>query len=292
MPRAQANGLELEYDTFGDPADPPLVLVMGLGAQMITWEDGFCALLAARGFFVVRYDNRDVGLSTYFDDAPAPDIAALAAGDLTTASYDLSDLADDAVGLFDALGIARAHVVGASMGGMIVQQLAIDHPDRLLSLTSIMSTTGDRAVGRPEPFALAILTRPPVEGRESAIRDSISAYRALGSPGYPDDDAFLLAKATAHYDRARNPAGTLRHAAAVVASGDRTAKLRELRLPSMVIHGDADALINVSGGKATAEAIPGAELLIIPGMGHNLPRPVWGDVVDAIVHVTARVNNP
>lgn len=292
MPRAQANGLELEYDTFGDPADPPLVLVMGLGAQMITWESAFCELLAGRGFFVVRYDNRDVGLSTYFDDAPTPDLAALAAGDLATAAYTLSDLANDAVGLFDALGIAKAHVVGASMGGMIVQQLAIDHPDRLLSLTSIMSTTGDPTVGQAEPFALAILTRTPAPNRAKAIEDSIDAYRSLGSPGHPDDEAFLLAKATAHYDRARNPAGTWRHAAAVIASGDRTARLPEVHVPTMVIHGDADPLINVSGGKATAAAIPGAELLIVPGMGHNLPRPVWPDVVDAIVHVTSRVNNP
>ena len=288
MPRAQANGLELEYDTFGDPGDPPLVLVMGLGAQMITWEDGFCELLAGRGFFVVRYDNRDVGLSTWLDDLPAPDLAALAGGDLTTAPYLLSDLADDAVGLFDALGIARAHVVGASMGGMIVQQLAIDHPDRLLSLTSIMSTTGDPAVGRAEPWALALLTRPPATTREQALADSVDGYRKLGSPGYPDDEAFLLAKAALHYDRARHPVGTLRQAAAVVASGDRTAGLRSVRLPALVVHGDADPLIDVSGGKATAEAIPDAELLVIPGMGHNLPRAVWPTLVEAIERVTAR----
>ncbi|MEV6621227.1 alpha/beta hydrolase [Amycolatopsis sp. NPDC051106] len=288
MPRAQANGLELEYDTFGDPGDPPLVLVMGLGAQMITWEDGFCELLAGRGFFVVRYDNRDVGLSTWLDDLPAPDLAALAGGDLTTAPYRLSDLADDAVGLFDALGIARAHVVGASMGGMIVQQLAIDHPERLLSLTSIMSTTGDPAVGRAEPWALALLTRPPATTREQALADSVDGYRKLGSPGYPDDEAFLLAKAALHYDRARHPVGTLRQAAAVVASGDRTAGLRSVRLPALVVHGDADPLIDVSGGKATAEAIPDAELLVIPGMGHNLPRAVWPTLVEAIERVTAR----
>jgi pimeloyl-ACP methyl ester carboxylesterase len=288
MARAQANGLELEYDTFGDPGDPPLVLVMGLGAQMITWEDGFCELLAGRGFFVVRYDNRDVGLSTWLDDLPAPDLAALAGGDLTTAPYRLSDLADDAVGLFDALGIARAHVVGASMGGMIVQQLAIDHPDRLLSLTSIMSTTGDPAVGRAEPWALALLTRPPATTREQALADSVDGYRKLGSPGYPDDEAFLLAKAALHYDRARHPVGTLRQAAAVLASGDRTAGLRSVRLPALVVHGDADPLIDVSGGKATAEAIPDAELLVIPGMGHNLPRAVWPTLVEAIERVTAR----
>lgn len=288
MARAQANGLELEYDTFGDPAAPPLVLVMGLGAQMITWEDGFCELLAGRGFFVVRYDNRDVGLSTWLDHLPPPDLAALAAGDSSTAPYTLSDMADDAVGLFDALGIDRAHVVGASMGGMIVQQLAIDHPDRLRSITSIMSTTGDREVGQAEPWALAMLTRPPASTREQALADSVEGYRRLGSPGYPDDEAFLLVKAALHYDRARHPVGTLRHAAAVVASGDRTAGLRSVRLPALVVHGDADPLINVSGGKATAEAIPGAELVVIPGMGHNLPRAVWPELADAIEGVAAR----
>lgn len=288
MARAQANGLELEYDTFGDPAAPPLVLVMGLGAQMITWEDDFCELLASRGFFVVRYDNRDVGLSTWLDDLPAPDLAALAAGDLTTAPYRLSDLADDAVGLFDALGITQAHVVGASMGGMIVQQLAIDHPDRLLSLTSIMSTTGDPAVGQAEPWALQLLARPPASTREQALADSVDGYRRLGSPGYPDDEAFLLAKATLHYDRARHPVGTLRHAAAVLASGDRTSGLHSVRLPALVVHGDADPLINVSGGKATAEAIPDAELVVVPGMGHNLPRAVWPSLVEAIGRVTGQ----
>ncbi|MEU4252353.1 alpha/beta hydrolase [Amycolatopsis sp. NPDC026612] len=288
MARAQANGLELEYDTFGDPAAPPLVLVMGLGAQMITWEEDFCELLAGRGFFVVRYDNRDVGLSTWLDHLPPPDLAALAAGDRSSAPYTLSDMADDVVGLFDALGIDRAHVVGASMGGMIVQQLAIDHPDRLRSVTSIMSTTGDRTVGQAEPWALAMLTRPPASTREQAIADSVEGYQRLGSPGYPDDEAFLLAKAELHYDRARHPVGTLRHAAAVVASGDRTSRLRDVRLPVLVVHGDADPLINVSGGKATAAAIPGAELVVIPGMGHNLPRAVWPELAGAIDGVTAR----
>jgi pimeloyl-ACP methyl ester carboxylesterase len=255
---------------------------------MITGEDDFCELRASRGIFVVRYDNRDVGLSTYFDHLPPPDLGALVGGDRSTAPYLLADLADDAVGLFDALGIGKAHVVGASMGGMIVQQLAIDHPDRLLSVTSIMSTTGDRAVGQAEPWALAMLTRPPATTREQALADSVEGYRRLGSPGYPDDDAFLLAKATLHFDRARHPAGTLRHAAAVVASGDRTAGLHEVRLPALVIHGDADPLIDVSGGKATAAAIPGAELVVLPGMGHNLPRAVWPEVVNAIGRVTGQ----
>jgi len=288
MPRVPANGLELEYDTFGDPANPPLVLVMGLGAQMITWEPGFCELLAAKGFHVVRFDNRDVGLSSYLDDLPVPDLAAILAGDTSSAPYLLSDFADDTVGLFDALGFERAHVVGASMGGMIVQQLAIDHPDRLLSVTSIMATTGDRAVGRPEPWALAILMRAPAETREQAIADAAAAFRSLGSPAYPDTEEFLTAKATALYDRAQYPAGALRHSAAIAASGDRTEALRRVRLPVVVVHGDADPLVNISGGKATADAIPDAELVVIPGMGHNLPHPVWPEVVEAIVRATSR----
>lgn len=283
MPRARVNGLELEYDTFGSPADPPLVLVMGLGAQMVTWEVGFCELLAAGGFHVVRFDNRDVGLSSYLDDLPTPDLAALAAGDPATAPYLLSDLAADVTGLFDALGFGRAHVVGASMGGMIVQQLAIDSPGRLLSLTSIMSTTGDPSVGHPEPAALAGLTRPPAATREQAIEDGVEWFKLVGSPGHPSDEEFLRMKATRNYDRANHPAGALRQAAAIVASGDRTAKLREVRVPTLVIHGESDPLINVSGGKATAEAIPDAELLLFPGMGHELPRQLWPAIADAII---------
>ncbi|MFD9965505.1 alpha/beta fold hydrolase [Amycolatopsis sp. NPDC058986] len=290
MPRAQANGLELEYDTFGDPGDAPLVLVMGLGAQMITWEAGLCELLAARGFHVVRFDNRDIGLSTYLDHLPAPDLTALISGDLATVPYLLSDMADDAVGLFDALGFAKAHVVGASMGGMIVQQLAIDHPDRLLSVTSIMSTTGDRAVGQAEPSALAVLTRPPAATREQAIDEGVVAFRALGSPGYPATEEYLRTKTATHYDRAVHPEGTLRQTAAIVASGDRTERLREVRLPVAVIHGDADPLINVSGGKATAEAIPDAELVVIPGMGHDLPHALWPEFADVIARTAARAN--
>ncbi|WP_181771364.1 alpha/beta fold hydrolase [Amycolatopsis pittospori] len=283
MPRARVNGLELEYDTFGSPENPPLVLVMGLGAQMVTWETGFCELLAEGGFHVVRFDNRDIGLSTYLDDLPAPDLAALAAGDLTSAPYLLSDLASDVTGLFDALGFERAHVVGASMGGMIVQQLAIDSPERLLSLTSIMSTTGDPSVGHPEPAALAGLTRPPATTREQAIEDGVTWFKLVGSPGHPSDEEFLRMKAARNYDRANHPAGALRQAAAVVASGDRTAKLREVRVPTLVIHGESDPLINVSGGKATAEAIPGAELVLYPGMGHELPRQLWAPIAETIV---------
>ncbi|WET81266.1 alpha/beta hydrolase [Amycolatopsis sp. QT-25] len=283
MPRARVNGLELEYDSFGSPADPPLVLVMGLGAQLVTWEVGFCALLAEGGFHVVRFDNRDIGLSSYLDDLPTPDLAALAAGDPASVPYLLSDLAADITGLFDALGFGRAHVVGASMGGMIAQQLAIDAPERLLSLTSIMSTTGDPSVGQPEPAALAGLTRPPATTREQAIEDGVEWFKLVGSPGYPSDEEFLRMKATRNHDRANHPAGALRQAAAVLASGDRTAQLREVRVPTLVIHGESDPLIGVSGGKATAAAIPAAELLLFPGMGHELPRQLWPAIADAIV---------
>ncbi|MEC3979182.1 alpha/beta fold hydrolase [Amycolatopsis sp. H20-H5] len=288
MPRAHSNGLELEYETFGDQADPPLVLVMGLGAQLTVWDTGFCELLAARGFHVVRFDNRDIGLSTYFDDLPAPDLAALIGGDLSTAPYLLSDMSDDTVGLFDALGFAKAHVAGASMGGMIVQQLAIDHPDRLLSVTSIMSTTGDRSVGQATPEAMAALMRPPAATREQNIEESVKASKVTAAPGYPPREDELRAKITANYDRAYHPAGALRQAAAVTASGDRTEGLRKVDLPVSVIHGAGDPLIDVSGAKATAEAISGAELVVLPGMGHDLPQELWPEIVETIVRTTAR----
>ncbi|QRP48133.1 alpha/beta fold hydrolase [Amycolatopsis sp. FDAARGOS 1241] len=287
MPRALANGLELEYDTFGDPAHPPLVLVMGLGAQMVTWETGFCEVIARHGFHVVRFDNRDIGLSTYLDDLGAPDLAEIAAGQASP-PYLLSDLAADTVGLFDALGFAKAHVVGASMGGMVVQQLAIDHPDRLLSLTSIMSTTGDPTVGHTSGAALASLTRPPAPTREEAIAQSVEGYRITGSPGYPLTEEQLRAKAIRGYDRAQHPVGTLRQGAAILASGDRTEALRSVRLPAVVVHGDSDPMVDVSGGKATAAAIPGAELVILPGMGHDLPEPLWPQIVGAILRAAVR----
>lgn len=282
MPRLRSNGLELEYDTFGSPSDPPLVLVMGLGAQMITWDAAFCELLAAQGFHVVRFDNRDIGLSEYLDELPTPDLGAIAAGDRTTVPYLLADMASDVVGVLDALGFEKAHVVGASMGGMIVQQLAIDHPDRLLSLCSIMSTTGDPTVGQADPAALQALLRPPAVGREAAIAQSVDTLRILSSPGFPSTEEFFVAKATTAYDRAYHPAGGGRQMAAIVASPDRTAGLAGVRLRSLVIHGEADPLIGVSGGKATAAAIPDAELLIIAGMGHDLPRGAWTAIAQAI----------
>jgi pimeloyl-ACP methyl ester carboxylesterase len=210
MPRANSNGLDLEYETFGSSANPPLVLVMGLGAQMINWDNDFCGLLADEGFLVIRFDNRDIGLSTYLDELPLPDMTALLGGDLSQAPYGLPDMADDLAGLLDALGIERAHVVGASMGGMIAQQFAINHPARLLTLCSIMSTTGDRTVGRATPEALAALMRPAATSREEAIEQGALGSVIIGSPGFPVPEEERRAKAAASYDRAVHPAGMAR----------------------------------------------------------------------------------
>ncbi len=278
-----ANELELEYETFGDPTDPPLVLIMGLSAQMTTWPEGFCNLLAEQGYHVIRFDNRDIGLSTYFDDLPKVDLPAVLGGDFATAPYRLSDFADDTVGLLDALGIAKAHIVGASMGGMIAQQLTIDHPDRVRSLCSIMSTTGDRTVGQSTEEAMAALLRPAASDRETSIANAVAGRKVIGSPGYPTSNEELIAGATAAYDRAFHPAGVLRQMAAVVASPDRTEGLHKVTVPTTVIHGGDDPLVNVSGGEATATAVPGASLLIIPGMGHDLPTALWSKIADAIV---------
>jgi pimeloyl-ACP methyl ester carboxylesterase len=283
MPRVRSNGIDLEYDTIGDAVDPALVLIMGLGAQLPDWPDEFCQSLAARGFHVIRFDNRDAGLSTELADLGTPDFAALLAGERFTPPYLLADLADDTAGLLDALGIAKAHIVGASMGGMIAQQFVIDHTDRVRSLCSIMSTTGDPSVGQQSPEAMAVLGRPPVTSREEAVEATVQSARIISSPGFPFDEDELRERAAARYDRSYRPAGTLRQTVAIVASPDRTAGLRKVSVPTVVIHGEADPLIDVSGGRATAAAVEGSELLLIPGMGHDLPREVWARIVDAIV---------
>jgi pimeloyl-ACP methyl ester carboxylesterase len=282
MPRVEANGIELEYDTFGDPGDPALVLVMGLRGQLIDWDPGFCELLTGHGFRVIRFDNRDAGLSTALDDQPAPDLGAIVAGDHGTVPYRVPDMAADLVGLLDALGIAKAHVAGVSMGGMIVQQSAIDHPERVLSLCSIMSTTGDPAVGQAKPEAMQVLTQPAPEGREAIIEQTVRAFRTIGSTGFPISDDDLRVRVTADYDRSYRPAGGQRQLAAIMASPSRTEGLHGVTAPALVIHGEADPLIDPSGGQATAAAIPGAELLTIPGMGHDLPKDAWPQITHAI----------
>jgi pimeloyl-ACP methyl ester carboxylesterase len=287
MPNVTANGIELEYDTVGSPTDPSLLLVTGLGAQLIEWQEDFVRELAGHGFQVIRFDNRDAGKSSWLDELPVPDIAALLAG-TSVAPYSLADMADDAAALLDALGIPAAHVAGASMGGRIAQRLVIDHPDKVLSLTSIMSTTGDPNVGRLNEATMAALSGPPAGDRESAITAAIAAYRVLGSPGFPVSDEELRARAEATYDRGYNPAGSARQLAAVLTASDRTEALHKVTVPTTVIHGEADPLVDISGSKATAAAIPGAELVTIPGMGHDIPRGAWPRIIDAIVHNTRR----
>jgi pimeloyl-ACP methyl ester carboxylesterase len=275
-----ANGIDIEYVTDGDPTDRALLLVMGLGAQLITWPQGFVDELSRRGFFVIRFDNRDSGLSTKFEGTPA--ITDLFGGDTASAPYLIEDMADDAAGLLTELGLSKVHVVGASLGGMITQALAIHHQDRFLSVCSIMSTTGDRSVGAPTGEAIAALLRPIATSREEAIDASVAGSKVIGSPGYPADESVLRARAAAAYDRSYCPEGTARQLAAILASPDRTEGLHGVRLPFLVLHGEADPLVTPSGGEATAAAVPDAKLITYPGMGHDLPEALWTDVIDAI----------
>jgi pimeloyl-ACP methyl ester carboxylesterase len=292
MPTAAANGIEIAYEVIGRPQDRPLLLVMGLGTQMIHWDDELCALLAARGHRVIRFDNRDVGLSTKLADRGAPNViaafAAAARGGTVESAYTLRDMAADTAGLLDALGIASAHVVGASLGGMIAQTLALEHPARVRSLTSIMSTPGDRDLpGATPPAAVALLTPVPAD-REGNVARALQVFRAIGSPGFPFDEARVRERAARAYDRCFHPAGSARQLVAILAADGRREALRTLRVPTLVIHGADDPLVPLACGVDTAEAIPGAERLIIEGMGHDLPRAVWPRIVDAIAELTAR----
>lgn len=288
MPRCHANGIEIEYDTFGSPDDPAMLLVMGLSMQMTGWEPGLCERLAGRGFHVVRFDNRDIGLSTHFDHAPVADPVAVLGGDTSQVPYVLPDMADDAAGLLAALGIGAAHLVGVSMGGMIVQELLLRHPGLALSACSIMSTTGAPGVGRPTAEGAAALAGPPALERAAAIEHGVQVWRVLQSPAYPRSDEQLRAMETAFYDRDHNPAGSARQLMAILASPDRTPGLHSVAVPTLVIHGEADPLIDVSGGRATAAAVPGSVLRTYPGMGHDLPPELWDEFVDEIVANTKR----
>ncbi len=290
MPTCKANGIELYYETFGEADDPALLFVMGLGAQMTAWEDDFCLGFVDRGFHVIRYDNRDVGLSSRIDGKGGDFMSSFLAasqGEPVDAPYYLTDMADDAIGLLDHLGIDKAHVVGASMGGMIAQTIAVEHAERVLTLTSIMSTTGEREVGQPTPAAMERLIVAPPTDRDSAIEASVASTKVIGSPDHFDEDR-LRARAAAAYDRAFSPAGTARQLIAILASGSRADGLRTVDVPTLVIHGDVDALVTTSGGRRTAELIPGAELLIVEGMGHDLPLAMWPQIVEAITNNTRR----
>jgi len=283
-------GIDIAYQQLGQPDAPPVLLIMGIAAQYIHWPDDFCRALVDRGLQVIRFDNRDSGLSTHMSDAPPPDLPAVLAGDPTSASYTLSDMAVDAVGLLDALGFEKAHVVGASMGGAIAQTMAIEQPQRVRSLTSMMSTTGNMSVGQMDPeVRREVFSGPPAVTRDDVIQRTIRAFRFMGSPGFPHDESEIAARAGRAYDRCYDPIGAARQAAATVVSGDRTERLRNLHLPTLVIHGAADRLCDVSGGKATAEAIPHAELVLIEGMGHNLPPGLRSQLAERIAEFVWRV---
>lgn len=268
---AQANGIELCYERVGGASQPAVVLVMGLGVQLIGWHDDLVGELVARGRQVVRFDNRDVGLSTHLHDAPRPNFEAILTGDHATVGYRLADMAADTVGLLDALGIERAHLVGASLGGMVVQQMAIDHPERVASLISVMSTTGAGDVGQATPEAAALLFAPPVTSADEAATRAVEVSAVIGSPGFERDLNWTAETARRAFERAYDPLGVGRQLAAVFASGDRTERLAGVSAPALVVHGTADTLIDVSGGRATAAAIPGARLELVEGLGHDLP---------------------
>jgi pimeloyl-ACP methyl ester carboxylesterase len=284
MPKATANGIELEYDEHGRPDDPVILLIMGLSAQMTSWDEAFVSELAGRGFRVIRFDNRDIGLSTFLDDAGVPDLAAAAAtGEIPAPPYTLADMAADAAGLLDGLGVDQAHVVGASMGGMIAQTFAIAYPERTLTLTSIFANTGAPDVGQPHAeVAEALFLAGPAVDREAAVAAGIAGARLIGSPGFPFDETAARQRAERDFDRSYHPAGVARQALAVVLQADRTDDLRKVSVPTLVVHGDSDPLVDVSGGRATAAAIPGAELWIVPGMAHDLPPVLYRELAERI----------
>jgi pimeloyl-ACP methyl ester carboxylesterase len=283
---ATVGELELCYETFGSATAPPMLLIMGLASQMLLWDDQFCEQLASRGFRVIRFDNRDIGHSSRLRGAAIPTRWQLLRRSAGGAAYTLEEMAADSVGLLDDLKIGGAHIVGASMGGMIAQLVAINHPDRVLSLVSIMSTTGNPRVGKPQPRMMMRLMRKAQREREAYIEDHIETYRAIGSKQYDFEEEHKRERAARLFERGVYPAGSARQLGAVASAADRTEALAGVRAPTTVIHGDADPLVDVSGGRATADAIPGARLVIFPGMGHDLPRALWPEIINAIVETT------
>ena len=283
---AKANGIELCYEIFGTPNAEPLVLIMGLGAQMIHWDDEFCRDLAARGFRVIRFDNRDIGHSTKMSGGkqlrPLELLKLRIFKVAPEAPYKLWDMANDVAGLLDTLGVKAAHIVGASMGGMIAQEIAMQHPDRVLSLTSIMSSTGNPRLPQPTPEAAAMLLAPPPKTKEEYLDRFGKTWKVLRAGSFPLDESKDLARAERTYARGLNPAGVGRQLRAILASGNRKDRLGSVRAPTLVIHGIVDPLVKVEAGKDTAASIPGAKLLLIDGMGHALPIPMWPTIIGAI----------
>jgi pimeloyl-ACP methyl ester carboxylesterase len=283
------NEVELCYQTFGDPDGEPLLLVMGLGGPMTWWDTVLCRMLATEGFYVIRYDNRDTGRSTRVRArVKRGQLVRAFAGRRVRAPYTMADLAGDAVALLDHLGLASAHVVGISMGGMIAQTVAIEHPRRVRSLTSIMSTTGRRTVGWQDPRLLPSLIAPRKPGRDSYVATSAAFWQVIGSPGFPVDPEILTTRAGDTFDRGYSASGMMRQMMAILTQPDRTPRLRSLRVPALVIHGLADKMVHVSGGRSTAAAIPGAELVLVDGMGHDLPPELFDTFVEAIARTADR----
>ena len=289
---ARVGDVDVCFETFGDPGDPAMLLIMGLGTQMVAWHDDFCTDLASRGFFVIRHDNRDIGHSTILDDLPAPTLGQIVRRDKRAAAYTLADMAGDSIGVLDRLGIGKAHIVGASMGGMIAQTIAIRYPQRALSLVSIFSNTGSFWSGQPALSMYAVLLRPAPRERARFIDHAVETFAKIGGNGYEPGIEDLRTIAERSFDRGGDPAGPGRQLAAIVADRDRTPQLRRLTLPATVIPGTQDRLIRPSGGRATARAIPGAKLVEIEGMGHGLPRGAWPQILGAIEETARRVPEP
>lgn len=287
MPKTTANGIEIHYEEQGDPAAPAMLLIMGFGAQLTLWPDELVEALAAQGFRVIRYDNRDVGLSQKFDGVKAPGLVKMTLlskiGFTPKVPYTLADMADDGVGLLDALGIERAHIVGASMGGMIAQHVAARHPDRCLSLTTVFSTTGNPKLPPARPEAMkALITRPDSTEEGVLVEHGMMLARTIGSPGYPAPEDRLRERTLASVRRSFYPEGPTRHLSAIVADGDRRAMLRDIAVPTLVLHGEDDPLVPCEGGRDTAASIPGAKLKTIPGWGHDLPLELVDELAGAI----------
>jgi len=294
MAQVDSNGIQIEYETFGEPDSPALLLIIGLARQLIDWDEKLCKQIAQRGHYVIRFDNRDTGLSTKIDDAGVPDIMktieALMTGEPVNPPYTIEDMADDAVGLLDALAIEKAHICGMSMGGMIAQTIALNYPERVLSLISIYSNTGDPGEPQPKPEAMKVLLAPPPTERKAYIEYSIKLFNTISGPGFPYDQEWLRNHVAKEYDRSFCPQGAARQLVAILAQKNRKPMLASISTPTLVIHGTDDPLVKVECGKNTAEAILGAKLMIIDGMGHDLPHGgAWPQIVDAMVDHTHKV---
>jgi pimeloyl-ACP methyl ester carboxylesterase len=287
MPQVKANGIQIEYETFGNPQDRPLLLIIGLGGQLIHWDENLCRDLARCGHYVIRYDNRDTGGSTKIDQAGEPDVMGtlgkILDGDKSSVPYTIEDMADDAAGLLSALQIPAAHVCGMSMGGMIAQTLALCHPSRVLSLTSIYSTTGNPQLPQPKPEIMQALIAPPPVEREANIEHMLGLFKMIAGPAFPPDEEWTRKIMAVSFDRCFHPQGDARQLLAILAQNNRKIDLASLKIPVLVIHGTADPLVSVEGGKETAAAVPGAQLILIEGMGHDLPHGgAWPRIVAAI----------